>query len=167
MKNDLLFEFSVNKADHSVHVKREFTANLDQVWKAWTNPELLDKWWAPKPWSSKTKYMDFKVGGRRFYAMCSPEGEEHWAIQDFTAISPKANFKFLDSFSDRDENPNTELPSSEWSLNFNEKEGYTAVDITIRHKTLNDLEKIIEMGFKEGFTMTLNELEKQLKSQQQ
>lgn len=38
--------------------------------------ELLDKWWAPKPLTSRTKVMEFKVGGRRFYAMVSPEASQ-------------------------------------------------------------------------------------------
>ena len=52
------------------------------------------------PVSSKTKFMDFKVGGRRFYAMVSPEGQERWAIQKYTSISPKTNFKFFNAFAD-------------------------------------------------------------------
>ncbi|MEC3880288.1 SRPBCC family protein [Parapedobacter sp. 10938] len=119
--NNLKFDFSVNKENNTVSVKREFAANLDLVWEAWTNPEILDQWWAPKPFQSKTKTMDFKVGGRRFYAMVSPEGQETWAIQKYTSISPKTNFKFLNAFADKDENP--DLPGSDWDLNFSEFNG--------------------------------------------
>ena len=49
MKNHLLFEFIINKEDQTVHVNREFDANLSLVWDAWTKPEILDQWWAPKP----------------------------------------------------------------------------------------------------------------------
>jgi uncharacterized protein YndB with AHSA1/START domain len=159
MKNNLLFDFTVDKSTNSVFVNREFAAELPLVWDAFTKQELLDQWWAPKPWMSKTKFMDFKVGGRRFYAMVSPEGQEHWSIQDFTSINPTTNFKFVDAFTDKDQVINSAFPSSEWDLNFNEQNDSTTVKITIRHKTLADLEQIIQMGFKEGFTMTLNELE--------
>lgn len=158
MTTNLLFDFTVDKSTNSVFVNREFDAELSLVWDAFTKQEILDQWWAPKPWASKTKFMDFKVGGRRFYAMVSPEGQEHWAIQDFSSISPKTNFKFVDAFADKDENLSTELPSSNWDLNFTEHYGTTTVKITVKHKTLADLEQIIQMGFKEGFTMTLNEL---------
>ena len=100
--------------------------------------------------------MDFKVGGRRFYAMVSPEGQEHWAIQEYTAISPKTNFKFLNAFADKDANPN--LPGSDWDFNFSEKDGITKVSISIYNESLERMEQMIAMGFKEGFTMTLNEL---------
>ena len=157
--NNLLFDFTVDKAAKQVYVTKEFDAELSLVWDAFTKQELLDQWWAPKPWASKTKSMNFKEGGRRFYAMVSPEGQEHWSIQDFTSISPTTNFKFVDAFTDKDEVINSAFPSSEWDLNFSEQNNTTTVKITIRHKTLAALEQIMQMGFKEGFTMTLNELE--------
>lgn len=161
MKNNLLFDFTVDKATRSVFVNREFDAELSLVWDAFTKPEILDQWWAPKPWTSKTKYMDFKVGGRRFYAMVSPEGQEiGWQIQDFTSISPKTNFKYLSVFADKDENPH--LPGSNWDLNFSELNGTTKVSISIYNESLERMEKMLEMGFKEGFTMTLNYLEQLL-----
>ena len=164
MKNDLLFDFTVDKAAKTVFVNREFAANLSLVWDAFTKKEILDQWWAPKPWASKTKTMNFEVGGRRFYAMVSPEGQEHWSIQEFTSISPTTNFKIRSSFADKDENINTEMPSSDWDLNFSEQNGTTKVSITIKNESLDRMEKMIEMGFKEGFTMTLKSLEELLAS---
>jgi uncharacterized protein YndB with AHSA1/START domain len=157
--NNLLFDFTVDKAAKTVYVTKEFNAELPLVWDAFTKQELLDQWWAPKPWASKTKSMNFKEGGRRFYAMVSPEGQEHWSIQDFTSINPTTNFKFVDAFTDKDEVINSAFPSSEWDLNFSEQNNTTTVKIIIKHKTLAALEQIMQMGFKEGFTMTLNELE--------
>jgi uncharacterized protein YndB with AHSA1/START domain len=157
MKNSLLFDFTVDKATKTVFVTREFAAELLLVWDAFTKPEILDQWWAPKPWTSKTKYMDFKVGGRRFYAMVSPDGQEGWAIQKYTSISPKTNFKFFNAFADKDENP--ELPGSDWDLNFSEQNGTTTVRVSIYNESLARMEKLLEMGFREGFKMTLNSLE--------
>ncbi len=162
MKNSLLFDFTVDKSTNTVFVKREFDAEQSLVWDAFTEQEILDQWWAPKPWVSKTKSMNFEVGGRRFYAMVSPEGQEHWSIQDYTAISSITNFKFDDAFSDKDENINTKMPHSEWNLDFSEAGGITTVTISIKHKTFASLEQIIQMGFQEGFTMTLNYLEQLL-----
>jgi len=157
--NNLLFDFTVDKTAKQVYVTKEFNAELPLVWDAFTKQELLDQWWAPKPWASKTKSMSFKEGGRRFYAMVSPEGQEHWSIQDFTSINPTTNFKFVDAFTDKDEVITSAFPSSEWDLNFSEQNNTTTVKIIIKHKTLAALEQIMQMGFKEGFTMTLNELE--------
>ncbi|MCX2680264.1 SRPBCC domain-containing protein [Galbibacter sp. EGI 63066] len=157
MKNNLQFNFTVDKATKTVFVEKEFAAELPLVWDAFTKQEILDQWWAPQPWKSVTKYMDFKIGGRRFYAMVGPEGQEHWSIQQYSSISPKTNFKMLNAFADKDGNP--DLPGSNWDLNFNEQNGMTKVSITIKNDSLVRMEKMIEMGFKEGFTMTLNHLE--------
>jgi uncharacterized protein YndB with AHSA1/START domain len=160
--NHLQFDFTVDKSTNSVFITREFDAELALVWDAFTKPEILDQWWAPKPLVSRTKNMDFKVGGRRFYAMIGTDGQEHWGIQDFTSISPKTNLKWVSSFADKDENINTEMPSSNWDLNFSVHGGKTKVSIVIKHKTLANIEMLIQMGFKEGFTMTLNFLEELL-----
>jgi len=154
--NNLLFDFTVDKATKTVSITREFDAELSLVWDAFTKKEILDQWWAPKPFASKTKVMDFKVGGRRFYAMVSPEGQERWILQKYTSISPKTNFKFFNAFADENETP--ELPGSEWDHTFSEENGTTKVSIAIYNESLERMEKQIEMGFKEGFTMTLNYL---------
>ena len=160
MKKNLLFDFTVDKATKTVLINREFDADLSLVWDAFTKQEILDQWVAPKPWVSKTKFMDFKVGGRRFYAMVSPEGQERWLIQKFTSISPKTNFKMSNAFADKDENP--ELPGSDWDYNFSEQNGTTRVSITIYNESLARLEKMIEMGFQGGFTMGLQQLDELL-----
>jgi uncharacterized protein YndB with AHSA1/START domain len=159
MNTNLLFDFTVDKENSTVYVKKEFAAEPALVWDAYTNPELLDQWWAPKPWLSKTKSMEFKEGGRRLYAMCGPEGEEHWALADFTSITPITNFRFLDAFCDATGNISGEMPRSDWDVAFVDKGNTTLVNIAIKHQTLADLEKIIAMGFKEGFTIALNGLD--------
>jgi uncharacterized protein YndB with AHSA1/START domain len=160
MNTNLLFDFTVDKTTKTVFIKREFAAELPLVWDAFTKAELLDQWVAPKPWMSKTKYMDFKVGGRRFYAMVSPEGLERWAIQEYTSISPKTNFKMHNTFADKDENP--ELLGSDWDFSFSEQDGITKLSLVITNESLERMEKMIEMGFVEGYKMTIDNLEELL-----
>ncbi len=160
MLNNLLFDFTVDKPAKTVFINREFDADLSLVWAAFTKPELLDQWVAPKPWTSKTKYMNFEVGGRRFYAMVSPEGQERWSIQEYTSITPKTNFKMYNTFADKDGNP--ELPGSDWDYTFSEQNGITNVRIAIYNESLARLEKMIEMGFEQGFKMSIDNLDKLL-----
>ena len=164
MKNDLLFDFTVDKAAKKVFITREFDAELSLVWDAFTIPELLDQWGAPAPMYSKTKYMDFRVGGRRFYAMVSPDGQERWSLQTYTSITPKTNFKMHNAFADKDENP--QLPGSEWDYNFSEQNGITKVTITIYNESLERMENLLD-GFRIGFTMTLKNLENLLATKTQ
>lgn len=164
MKDTLLFDFTVDKTAKTVFITREFDADLALVWDAFTKAEILDQWVAPKPWTSKTKYMDFKVGGQRFYAMVSPDGtQERWAVQKYTSISPKTNFKMFNAFADKDEN--LQLPGSDWDYTFSEQNGRTKVHITIYNESLERMEKMIEMGFTEGFKMSLTNLDNWLAAQ--
>jgi uncharacterized protein YndB with AHSA1/START domain len=157
MNNKLLFDFTVDKAAQTATITREFAAEQSLVWDAFTKQELLDQWVAPKPFTSKTKYMNFEVGGRRFYAMVSPDGKEMWSIQKYTSITPKTNFTMFNAFADADENP--QLPGSDWDYNFSEQNGITTVIISIYNESLERMEKMIEMGFVEGFKATIDNLD--------
>ena len=150
-------EFIVNKETKTVSITKEFAAELSLVWDAYTNAELLDQWWAPKPFASRTKVMEFREGGRRFSAMVSPDGAERWAVQKYTSITPKTNFKFFNAFAD--ENENLQLPGSDWDLSFSEQNGKTTVSISIYNESLERLEKMVEMGFKEGTMSQMKNLE--------
>ena len=161
MKTNLLFDFTVDKIAQTVTVNREFAADLSLVWDAFTKKEILDQWWAPKPYLSKTKVMDFKVGGRRFYAMVSPDGSERWAVQRYTSISPKTNFRFFNAFADKNEN--LELPGSDWDLSFRKNDGLdgqrgTIVTVIIKNESLARMEGLLE-GFTQGFKLTMESLE--------
>lgn len=159
MTSNLLFEFTVNKETKTVHVKREFAAKLQSVWNAWTKPELLDQWWAPKPYQTKTKSMDFREGGRWLYAMESPEGVAHWCLLDYKKINPLKSYSGIDAFCDETGNNADEFPNAHWTNEFIENGAQTIVNISISYKSLSDLEKVIEMGFKEGFSMAMSNLD--------
>jgi uncharacterized protein YndB with AHSA1/START domain len=165
MSKHPLFNFIVSKDDRTVTVERTFNAPLDLVWDAFTKQEMLDQWWAPKPYASRTKHMDFQIGGSRFYAMAGPDGQEAaWQVQRYTSITPKSNFKYLSAFADKDSN--LHLPGSNWDLSFTEQDGITNVRITIYNESLERMEKMIEMGFKQGFTACLEQLTELLASLQ-
>ncbi|MCB9333659.1 MAG: SRPBCC domain-containing protein [Lewinellaceae bacterium] len=155
--SNLKFDFTVDKAEKTVYITREFDAGLDLVWDAFTQADMLDQWVAPAPFKARTKYMNFTVGGKRFYAMVSPEGQEGWIIQEYKSITPKTNFKLYNAFADKDENP---APTgSDWDFTFSEKDGITTVRITIYNESLERMEKMIEMGFIEGYKATMRNLE--------
>ena len=154
--------FTVDKVNKKINVEREFAASLDKVWAAWTKAELLDQWWAPKPWKAETKVMDFKVGGRWLYAMVGPDGTKHWSYADFKSIDPKRNYSLLDGFCDENGKLNTDFPQTFWINTFKETDETTTVYIELKFDKVEDLEKIIETGFKEGFTMGLSNLDELL-----
>lgn len=156
--------FSVDKENNKIRVEREFAATLDRVWAAWTKSELLDQWWAPKPWKAKTKSMDFSEGGTWLYAMVGPDGSEHYARADYKTIKDSESFSAMDAFCDENGKINEEFARSHWTNTFKQQSDSTKVSIEIAYKSLSDLETILEMGFKEGFTAGLENLDALLAS---
>ena len=159
MKSSLLMNFSVDKENRKIKVEREFAAPLANVWSAWTESDILDQWWAPKPWKAKTKSMDFREGGYWLYAMIGPEGEVHWSRADFKSIAPLKSYSAQDAFCDESGNINPTQPRSVWTNKFSEASNSTTVSIEIQFDKLSDLEGLMEMGFKEGFTAGLENLD--------
>lgn len=166
MNANLLFDFSVDRENKTITVKREFDAPLKDVWAAWTQAALLDQWWAPKPYKAKTKSMDFRDGGSWLYAMVGPDDAIHWSKADYKKIEPLKSFSGLDAFCDENGNLNTDMPRSMWKVSFSEEDETTLVHIQVTYEQLADLEKYIEMGFKEGFTMALGNLDDLLETSQ-
>ncbi|RYZ71088.1 MAG: SRPBCC domain-containing protein [Proteobacteria bacterium] len=164
MNDSLFFDFTVDKAAKTVYITREFDADLDLVWDAFTKAELLDQWTAPAPMVAKTKYQQFEVGGKRFWAMIGPDGTERWGLQRYTSITPKSNFKLFNTFADADETP--EPAGSDWDYTFSAEGDVTKVHIVIYNESFERMERILE-GFKLGFTASLGNLEQLLASLKQ
>ena len=162
MKSDLFFDFSIDKENNTIVIKREFNANLEQVWQAWTKTEFLDRWWAPKPYRVETKTLNFAEGGIWLYAMVSPENEKLWCKADYQKIEFKKLIEWKDAFCDENGNENTEKPRSGWSINFSTDDHLTTLHIILKHDSYKDVETMLEMGFKEGFTMCMGNLDELL-----
>jgi uncharacterized protein YndB with AHSA1/START domain len=164
MNKNLTFDFSVDKENKTISVKREFDAEVSLVWDAYTKSEILDQWWAPKPWKAKTKTMDFRDGGKWLYAMVGPNGEEHWAIANYSNIQSQKKFAATDAFTDPNGNINKDMPQSKWEVTFKPQDQTTLVEFVITYPDLNQLEETIKMGFKEGLSMAMEGLDDLLPS---
>ncbi|MBD3582247.1 SRPBCC family protein [Flavobacterium selenitireducens] len=162
MESQYFMSFNVEKANKKIVVKREFGSRREMVWKAWTTSDALDKWWAPKPYKAITESMDFTVGGFWLYYMLGPEGDRHWARVDYRAINPLSSFAAYDAFCDEEGNINGDLPRTVWHVDFSDKGKSTLVEIVLEFDKLGDLEQTLEMGFQEGFTMGLSNLDELL-----
>ncbi|TSJ47972.1 SRPBCC family protein [Fluviicola chungangensis] len=162
MNGALVFDFIVDKENKTIIVKREFDADRETVWEAWTNPKFLEQWIAPKPWTAKTKTMDFREGGFWHYAMVSPQGENHWTRYDYQQIEPQKKIVELRGFSDENGNINPAFPRTECTNLFSETEGKTLVEITAVYGSLEVLEYMVKNGFKEGMSASLGNLDELL-----
>ncbi len=162
MKNNLQFDFLVNKEKNTITIKREFIANRQLIWDVYTKSELLDQWFAPKPMTTKTKSMDFREGGFWLYVMLEPTGAEYWGRMDYQTIKPIENYTALDAFCDADGNFNPELPRANWNVTFLDAGENSIVENVVTYASLTDLETVIQMGMKDGLMSTMEKLDELL-----
>jgi uncharacterized protein YndB with AHSA1/START domain len=155
-------QYTKDSTGNKIRVLREFDAPVEKVWRAWTDPKIMDQWWAPKPWQAKTRSMDFRDGGTWNYAMVGPEGEIHWCRVDFKKIEPLVSYSGDDYFTDESGKKNPDLPVMHWKNSFYSRGETTQVESEIEFDSKEDMNKIIEMGFKEGFAMAHGNLDELL-----
>lgn len=159
MNSPQVLEFKKDLPNRRITVTRYFNSSLENVWKAWTERDLLDQWWAPKPWRTVTKSMEFEPGGEWIYAMVGPDDTRHWCKIAYSSIQTLTCFEGLDTFCFENGFRNPELPEMHWKVSFFPSGNATKVVIEIQFDILADLEKIVEMGFEEGFTSALSNLD--------
>jgi uncharacterized protein YndB with AHSA1/START domain len=159
MSNNPTYDFSIDKENNIIIVKREFAAEVPVVWDAFTKSEILDKWWAPKPWRARTKSMDFREGGKWIYSMSGPEGEEHWSVAEYSKIEFQKRYTGFDAFTDAEGNVKQDMPQSTWEVRFIDKGQATLVEIHIFYDDPAQLEANIKMGFREGMAMAMENLD--------
>lgn len=156
---ELEYGFTVDKHNNTITIIREYDAPLEKVWKAWTTSEMLDQWWGPKPWRAITKSLDFREGGHWHYSMNGPEGEVQWGKFDYLTIEPNESFTGKDGFSDENGTLDTTLPQNHWELRMSQTGNTVMVDMLLTFEKAEDIYTYIDMGFKEGITQTLDQLE--------
>lgn len=162
MNADLQFDFLVDKNKNALTIKREFAANRQLVWDCHTKCELLDRWFAPKTFTTKTRSMDFSEGGHWQYVMIGPDGQEYGSRLDYQTILPIDSYTALDGFCDETGALKTELPRSSWEVTFTDRSEQTLVQTIVTHKSREELETVIEMGMEEGMASTLERLDELL-----
>jgi uncharacterized protein YndB with AHSA1/START domain len=164
MTNNFLFE--PDMAAKKIHIACEFSAPIAKVWRAFTEPDLIVKWIAPKPWTAENKIGDFSVGGIWLYAMVGPEGQKHWTHVEFTAIDEGKSFSSTGMFSDENGTTTPGAPRSFRETKFTTIDSNkTKVEIEITFTDEATIKMFVEMGFKEGTMMSYSQLEEFLGNQ--
>lgn len=147
-----------------ITVERMFNAPRTRVWEAWTTAGLLEKWWAPKPWKAVTESFDFREGGHWHYHMTGTKGEKEWCWVEYKKIMPQEEIANMDAFCDAEGTIRPDMPQMDWNVRFEDAGGGTKIITTVFFATPEDMTKTIEMGFEEGYSMGLQNLEELLLS---
>lgn len=159
--------FTVGDDKKTLTMERTFQAPQNKLWRAYSEKELFEQWFAPQGWEVRSDKFDFKEGGENVYLMtCVDKAQGEWYGQTsagkmvFSDIDPEATFTYADYFTDEAGVVNESMPVSISKLHLRENEdGSTTLRIVTSYDSEADLSQVLEMGMKEGYAQTLDKLE--------
>jgi uncharacterized protein YndB with AHSA1/START domain len=150
-------------------VTRIFDAPRELVWKAWTEPERLKRWWGPRGYTAPVVKIDFHVGGKYLYLMRSREGIDAWSTGVFKEIEPQKRIVVVDSFADKDGNivPASYYgmgegfpPETQITITFEDLHGKTR--LTLRYADVSNLGAEDLRNMEIGWNESLDKLQETL-----
>lgn len=158
-----------NKNIKELTITRIFDAPRELVWKAWTEPERVKRWWGPKGFTSPVIKIDLRVGGEYLNCMRSPEGQDFWSKGVFREIAPPERLVMTGSFADKEGNT---VPASyygmsgDWPLEmlvtvtFEEQEGKTK--LTLKHSGIEGISATDRDNMEQGWSQSFDKLAEHL-----
>lgn len=151
-------------------IDRELDAPRSRVWKAWTDPEMMKKWWGPKGFTAPVAEIDLRLGGKYFSCMRSPEGKDFCGTGEYLEIVPEEKLVVSDSFADEKGNPVSARyygMSDGWpmemkmSVRFEDRGGKTMMHLM--YPDLSGVDQKDMEDMKKGWSESLDKLEESLK----
>ena len=162
MKTKLLFDFQVDRKSSTITMQREFLASVEMVWKAWTTPEIIEKWMAPKPMVVQTKAMDFREGGFWHFALASPQGKKYWCRYDYEEIESLKLITELRAYSDENGLVPTDFLRTKCVNLFKQAGEKTLVTMNAKYASSEVFQMMSSQAHMQGFSSTLVNLDRLL-----
>jgi uncharacterized protein YndB with AHSA1/START domain len=157
-------------AEMDLVITRIFNAPRELVWKAWTDPEYMRRWWGPKGFTTPVCKIDFQVGGIYLNCMRSHESKDYWSTGVYREIVEPERIVMTDSFADKEGNV---VPAShygmsgDWPLEmlvtvtFEEHNGKTK--LTLRHSGIGGITATDRANMQQGWSESFDKLAEILK----
>ncbi len=150
----------------TLSIERSFATTKEKLWQVYTDKALFEAWWGPEGWETTTKEFEFRPGGRIHYGMKCVDpnqtewfGKESWGVMEIETIDEPNMFTAKDYFCDSDGMVTPGMPAQRFVVELVEEDGQTRVINRSLVDSVEELEKLIQMGMVEGFDSQLNKLE--------
>lgn len=137
----------------------EFDADLQRVWDAYSDPRQIEKFWGPPTWPATFTRHDMFVGGQSHYFMTGPDGDKAAGYWEFLAVDAPHSFEVVDGFAHEDGTFNTDLPTTRFTMNFEDIGGRTRMTSISYFNTLEELQQLVEMGMEEGMQAAMGQID--------
>lgn len=143
-------------SDRELTLVRVVDAPREKLYRAWTEPELLTKWFTPRPWTVSLAQTDVRAGGSTLIVMRSPQGEEYPNRGVYLEVVPNQRLVLTDAYTEAW--LPSEKPFMTALLTFDDLDGSTRYIARVRHWTVADREAHEQMGFHEGWAKATDQL---------
>jgi uncharacterized protein YndB with AHSA1/START domain len=163
IEDNIMSEEIINRTENTggeISITRFFNASRQLVWKAWTDPEYIKRWWGPKNFTAPFCSIDFRVGGVLLFCMRSPEGRDYWSTGIYREIVEYERIICTDSFSDEKGNVvpasyygmSTNFPLEMiWKLTFENHNGGTLLNLLHSGLPPGNDSDLTKQGWNESF----------------
>ncbi len=141
-----------------LHLTRDLDAPRANVWRCWTEPELMKRWFTPVPWSTTHAEIDLRPGGSNLVVMRGPDGEEQTHRGVYLEVVPGERLVMTDAFRSAWEPSERPFMTAIVTL-ADAGQGRTRYTARVRHWTLEDRQAHESMGFHAGWGKAAEQLE--------
>ncbi len=141
---------------HELVLTRLIDAPGEKLFRAWTDPDLLKQWFAPKPYTTPVAELDVRPGGANYIVMRSPEGQDLPNRGVYLEVVENEKLVFTDAFTSAW--VPSEKPFMTVTLTFEDEGGQTRYTARVLHWTEEDRKAHEEMGFHQGWGQCADQL---------
>ncbi|MGV1007863.1 MAG: SRPBCC family protein [Dermatophilaceae bacterium] len=137
----------------------DFDASADRVWRLWSDPRLLERWWGPPTYPATVQEHDLTPGGSVTYFMTGPEGELYRGWWRVTSVDPPKSLEFKDGFADLDGTPISTMPITTVHMQLTEHERGTRMQLRSSFDSPEQMERLMTMGMDEGLQLAVGQMD--------
>ncbi len=152
-------DISSDAENLTMNIVAEFAASPDRVWKVFTDPRQLERFWGPPGWPATFTEFDFAPGGLAQYAMVGPHGETSRGRWEFLTIDEPRSFEVLDGFADENGDLTDDLPPMRMVFAFEPTDTGTRLNGVTHFSSVESLEQAVAMGMVEGTRLAMGQLD--------
>jgi uncharacterized protein YndB with AHSA1/START domain len=137
----------------------DFDAPIEQVWRLWADPRMLERWWGPPTHPATVEAHDLTPGGEVTYFMTGPQGEKSRGWWRITSVDPPKSLEFTDGFADQDGTPIAGMPTTRVRMQLTEHGGGTRMELRSIFDSREQMERMVRLGAMEVFAQTVGQMD--------
>ena len=137
----------------------EFAADKKRVWQVWEDARQLERWWGPPGYPATFVRHELAPGARTHYYMTSPDGEQYHGWWEVTATEAPDRLEFIDGFANEDGSPVDPEDTSTTVVTLDKDGGTTRMTLIASFRSLEQLERMVEMGMEEGLKEAIGQID--------